>query len=472
MALLSLRMLIIGSVAVVARADKNLIDKCVDTFDPAIDYFPVKYTKPTITSYGDTDIFGEKFVPHNTTDYLDITYHMTYKIVTNSHQDPPVKYLMYQCGTEPPQDVIDDPNNDFQLVLPVPHKGGLAITQTPQIPYIEMLGLRDEIIAYVGNPQYVTSPCLQHMLSDDAADEHAVETVYDTNSTIQRELIDDFISRNPDVVIFSGPTNNVVGDRVVVASATQERTNVATFDWISFYASFFNLEGEAARISSEMKDSYDCSSENARAVASRQRKLEEEEKRPVILWANYLTYQDLGWSVAECPTWDSAYYCEYAKHCDADILSRPEGVGYNRTWGSPAVYWYLNDEEILDMGKDADVFIYTGSDWDAIYALKNETLDQIKAVQNGQVFDTLGQGASAWNEQRYAEYDVVGLDMCDVVGNVAESGPKHERRWFRNVFTEPIGSLESCNVPDEISQPFVPPGQECVRPQANALSDG
>ena len=93
-------------------------------------------------------------------------------------------------------------------------------------------------------------------------------------------------------------------------------------------------------------------------------------------------------------------------------------------------------------------------------------------MQNEQVFDTLGQGASAWNEQRYAEYDVVGLDMCDVVGNVAESGPKHERRWFRNVFTEPIGSLESCNVPDEISQPFVPPGQECVRPQADELSDG
>lgn len=196
---------------------------------------------------------------------------------------------------------------------------------------------------------------------------------------------------------------------------------------------------------------------------------EEEFKEPVIMWANYFTYQDLGWSVAECHTWDTTYYCEYAKHCGATILSRPEGMGYNRTWGSPTVYWYLNDEEVLEMGKDADIFIFSGADWDSIYALKNETLDQFKAVQNKMVFDTLGQGRSAWNEQRYAEYDVVGLDMCDVVGHSSATGPKHTRRWFRNVYTEPIGSMPACDVAGgEISQPFVPPGQECVRPMAAA----
>merc|ERR1712161_135968 len=46
------------------------------------------------------------------------------------------------------------------------------------------------------------------------------------------------------------------------------------------------------------------------------------------------------------------------------------------------------------------------------YAAHGEMLDQFKSVQNQQVYDTLGQGASAWSEQRYAEYDIVGLDMC------------------------------------------------------------
>lgn len=450
---------------------ENLVDRCAVDFDPSadVDYFPTKYSRPNIKGYGDVDIFGEKFIPHNTTDFLEITYHKTYKIVTNKHQDPPKSYLLYQCGTEVPQDVVDA--NNIDLVVSVPHKAGIAITQTPQIPYLELLGLREQAIAYIGNPVYVTSPCMSHMLSEEATPGRStsMETIYDRNSTIQEAGIQDFRDRHPEALIVSGPNNNVVGDQVIVASATQERTNVATFDWIHFYATFFNMEGEANRIAAAMQDSYDCSSDVANDIALQQRQLPEDDeyKEPVIMWANYFTYQDLGWSVAECPTWDTTYYCEYAKHCGATVLSRPENFGYNRTWGSPTVFWYLSDEEVLEMGKDADIFIFSGADWDSIYALKNETLDQFKAVQNKMVFDTLGQGPSAWNEQRYAEYDVVGLDMCDVVGHVNKIGPKHTRRWFRNVYTEPVGSMETCDVEGgEISQPYVPPGQECTRPQS------
>eukprot|EP00532_Pseudo-nitzschia_australis_P000130 CAMPEP_0168193286 /NCGR_PEP_ID=MMETSP0139_2-20121125/18521_1 /TAXON_ID=44445 /ORGANISM="Pseudo-nitzschia australis, Strain 10249 10 AB" /LENGTH=540 /DNA_ID=CAMNT_0008116623 /DNA_START=44 /DNA_END=1666 /DNA_ORIENTATION=+ len=455
----------------------NLLDGCVVDFeaDADIDYFPTKYSKPIIKSYGDRDIFGEKFVPHNTTDFLDISYHKTYKIVTNLHQDPPKKYLLYQCGTEIPQDVVDA--GSFDLVVPVPHKGGLALTETPQIPYVELLGLRDDIVAYIGNPKYVTSPCMGHMMGEEAVEGRgtSIEVVY--NFSIQDELIDDFRERHPEAIIVSGPSNNVVGEQVVVSSATQERTNVATFDWIAFFAAFYNMEGESNRIVAQMKESYDCSSDVAKFMARESRDLAVDEdapapppiadkkKEPTIMWANYFTYQDLQWSVGECPTWDTSYYCEYAKHCGATVLTRPAGVGMNMTWGSPTVYWYLNDEEMLAMGKDADILIFSGNDWDNIYELKKDTLDQMKAVRNQQVFDTLGQGPSAWLEQRYAEYDVVGLDMCDIVGRAPTTGPKHERRWFRNVFTEPVGSLGECDVKGgEISKPYVPPQQECVRP--------
>ena len=445
---------------------ENLVDACAIDFDPDadIDFFPTKYSRPIIQSYGDIDIFGEKFVPHNTTDFLEITYHKTYKIVTNKHQDPPKNYLLYQCGTQIPEDVVNA--NDFDLVLPIPHKGGIALTQTPQIPYVELLGLRDQVIAYIGNPRYVTSPCMSHMMGEEAS----IETIYTRNSTLQEANIDDFRERHPDAIIVDGPGAEIKGGQVVVASTTQERTNVATFDWIHFYAAFFNMEGEANRIATNVQDSYDCSSEVAKDIAQQQRQLPEEKekfKKPVIFWAKYFTYENLGWSVAECPTWDSTYYCEYAEHCGATIISRPADFGYNRTFASsPTVYWYVSDEEAIKMGQDADVIIYSGDDWDKIYALKNETLDQFKAVQNKMVFDTLGQGVSTWNEQRYAEYDVVGLDMCDVVGHASKTGPKHERRWFRNVYTEPVGALASCDVEGgEISQPYVPPGQECVRPQ-------
>lgn len=219
-----------------------------------------------------------------------------------------------------------------------------------------------------------------------------------------------------------------------------------------------------------MQDNYDCISDVSTNIVEQQRILENEEAEyhtPNIFWANFFTYDDLGWSVGDCPTWDANFYCEYAAHCDATILSRPEGVGFNRTYGgSPTVYWYISDEEALEMGKNADVFIYTGGDWDSVYKSHSSMLDQFKAVQNKQVFDTLGQGPSAWLEQRYAEYDTVGLDLCDIVGHsIATVNGGDANRLFRNVYTEPIGSLPVCDVAGgEISRPYVPPEVNCVQP--------
>ena len=403
---------------------------CAVSYDPnaGLDYFPMKYRAPDIASYGEADIFGNQFVPHNTTDFFSIEYFENYKIVTNHHQEPPQTYLLYQCGTDIPQAVIDA--NDFDVVTAVPLQGGIALSQTPQIPYIELLGLQDEVVAYLGNPVYISSPCLSYQVSSEATVSEAIEVVWgDNNDTLMAQLVDDFRRDHPTTLLVSGPTNNLVGENVIVASSTQERTNVATFDWIAFYAAFYNLEGEAERIASELQASYDCTAEVSSSIVAAQqiarrtrrsrrgRRLEEKEKKeeehdhtdttasyhtPSIFWANYFTWGDLGWSVADCPTWDSNYYCEYAAHCGATILSRPDGVGFNQTYGdSPTVYWYLNDTEAFDMGKDADIFLYSGSDWEALYASHGDLLDQFKSVQNRQVFDTLGQGQSAWNEQRY-----------------------------------------------------------------------
>lgn len=431
-----------------------------DEVDMDLDYFPNKYVPPSIFTYDtNVDIFGAKFVPHNTTDLLEITYHKTYKIVTNKFQNK--SYLLYQCGTEPPQEEVD--SGKYHFVLSIPHTGGVAITQTPQIPPIELLGKREEIIGYIGNPIYVSSPCMMHMM-----DENTIETVFNPddayNSTNNAAMTADFLEKHPDAIIFGGPFGDKDGDRVMSVAASQERTNVATFDWIALYAALFNLESMANDIATETQDRYDCSSSNA-AQLSQDRKLE---TGNIVLWATY--FQGYNWSVAECPTWDTTYYCEYAKHCGADMLSRPEGLGWNdQSYGGD--YWYLNDDEFLEFGKDADVWIYSSKTWDTVYEQKKEVLDQFKSVQNKQVYDTQGQGPHSWYEQRLAEYDVVGLDLCEIVGNVDPNGTPHTRRWFRNIYTEPIGALEECNIPDELSEPYVPMGAVCTPLSLTVIAD-
>jgi hypothetical protein len=88
-------------------------------------------------------------------------------------------------------------------------------------------------------------------------------------------------------------------------------------------------------------------------------------------------------------------------------------------------------------------------------------LDQFKAVQDKKVFDTQGQGCCAWHEQRLAEYDVVALDFCHIVGRTPPT-EFEPNRWFRDVFTQEIGSLPECNAPDELDQPYVPAKAQCT----------
>ena len=147
----------------------------------------------------------------------------------------------------------------------------------------------------------------------------------------------------------------------------------------------------ANRIISETESRYQCSADNSALMTA---DIPEDEK-PLVLWAQY--FSGIGWSVADCPTWDSAYYCEYAHHCGAKIISRPEGVGFNQSYdGGKTLYWYLTDEEFLELGKDVPIWIYPSRTFDEVYEEKQELLDQFQAVKTMEVYDTQGQGAFSW----------------------------------------------------------------------------
>ena len=132
---------------------------CVLNYDSKTDLFPTKWSSPSIKTYGDVDLYGAKFTPSVTTELLDITYHNSYKIIHNKFVN--ATYLLYQCGTEPPVEEVE--SGKHKLVIEVPHKGGLALTSTVQIPAIELLGLRSEVKAYVGYV-FVSLYCLDLML--------------------------------------------------------------------------------------------------------------------------------------------------------------------------------------------------------------------------------------------------------------------------------------------------------------------
>jgi hypothetical protein len=117
--------------------------------------------------------------------------------------------------------------------------------------------------------------------------------------------------------------------------------------------------------------------------------------------------------------------------------------------------------------KDADHWIYPSDGFSSAEADFPE-LQQFVSVQSKQVFDYLGQGPNAWFEQRLAEPDVILQDFCAVVGTINLEAPvPHERAWFRNVYSEAVGSLGQCTDPEA---PLVTKGTNCI--QVPALQKG
>jgi hypothetical protein len=113
----------------------------------------------------------------------------------------------------------------------------------------------------------------------------------------------------------------------------------------------------------------------------------------------------------------------------------------------------MTTEEFVAFAKDADHWIYPNSNWNDVYAENEAILDEFVSVSNQNVYDYQGQGSNAWFEQRFVEYDVVLNDFCLVAGTVQSTLPANRRFWLRNVFSEPVETLGTCEDPSAALEP-------------------
>ena len=167
------------------------------------------------------------------------------------------------------------------------------------------------------------------------------------------------------------------------------------------------------------------------------------------------------WSVPSCPN----YYCELVEAAGGELLMFPAAPG-------------KNNSKFLEVAKQADVFLYTGTNYDKLAAgtqpgsvgiNTSSLLEQIPAVQNGRVFDIQKNGQGDWFESRMAEPDVVLEDLIDIITPAAADG--HKRVWWRNVSAaakEPVGGA-GVLLCDDTTKPLVLKADKCggnAKPQA------
>jgi hypothetical protein len=280
----------------------------------------------------------------------------------------------------------------------VPLQDGIAITATTQVPQLEQLGLRRQVKGFIGNPQYISAPCIKTLLEENIMvpvnDDMLPGFSQSPNGIPKLQFLQD----NPRIAVLS---SSGVGNNTLNWSEFAEEGNKATFEWHKVMGALFNLELLANQQFEESSSRYDCVSDNADWLLSQSQQSSSSVSKPTVLWA-YKTWNG-DWDVARCDD-KYHYYCEFAEACSSTLLHSNDGSIPVGSWEPDG--FHMTFDEFVEFGKDADHWIIPDyiNNLETDYADEWAQLSQFKSVRNGEVYDVQKSGGGPWFEQRIAEY--------------------------------------------------------------------
>jgi hypothetical protein len=346
-------------------------------------------------------------------------------VIQNHEAD--TSYLLYQCGSEVPDEEVGKHN----MTVSVPLEDGVVIGSSTMIPHLEQLGLRYEALFYIiiiiyhclfiilslytkkwthlspcylpsfnkrrqikgilGDPQYIASPCINTLVA-----EGSIKGINDGLWYSAGINLDDFLLDAPNAVVLRGLNQDA---NAMVISESQEEESLDIYEWHKLYGALFNIEATATKQFDEAEERYECVSDMASSIVSSTEA--GVTNKPKVVWASHSTWSTPAfWDVARCDEKNN-YYCEFANRCQAELLHSNDGSIENYYTDGD---YHMTDEEFFEFAKDADHWIYTSGNWDATLNKFSANLTEFKSVRNEEVYDTEGSGNGVWFEQRIAEF--------------------------------------------------------------------
>ena len=211
-----------NSAAAAASLDQNLHDGCVESYDPAVDYFPQKLSVAYASGF-------------------DVEYHNNYKVVTVTNPwqgaQESFRYVLLQCGTPAPEGVEG-------AVVEVPVKNIIAMSTT-YLPTLEDLGLIDRLIG-LDSYMWTTNPAVRTRIeSGDIAEIGGgaavnVELTLDLDPALVMTYGTGFADYDTHPVLLEA------GIPVALNGDFVEQSPLGRAEWMKFIALFFNREAAAA----------------------------------------------------------------------------------------------------------------------------------------------------------------------------------------------------------------------------------
>jgi len=365
----------------------NLTAGCVESYDPAADYFPQKAT----VEYADN---------------FSVEYFAHYKVVSINETWPgsePVRYVLVQCGTPAPEGV------DADTVIEVP-AASLVTMATTYLPFVVDLGLLDHLVGH-DEFDYVTSPEVRARIEAGQMTEVgegmgvSVETVLDLE---------------PSLILTSGsglaeydahPVLIAAGLPVVLTGDLMERTPLGRAEWVKFVALFYNAEEQADEVFDNIVEDYQALASRAAAV----------EERPTV-------FVDAPWQGTWYMAGGGSYTARLLADAGADYLWADDESSGSLT---------LSFEAVLERAADADFWVNAGGYWLSKADMLNtdERFAEFAAVQNDTVWSNnlyLNDfGGNYYYEGGIAHPDWILADLVAIFH--PELLPDHEMMFYRQL---------------------------------------
>lgn len=366
----------------------NLTDGCVEQYDPSIDYFPQK------TSVTHSSGFA-------------VEYHNNYKIVTVTNPwqgaQESFRYVLVQCGSPAPAGVEG-------AVIEVPVQSLVALSTT-YLPHLVSLNLTDRLIG-LDSLLWATTP---EVVARIGADE-IVEV--GSGSGVNVELL---LEMDPGLVMAYGigvpewdahPLLLEAGIPVALNGDFVEQDPLGRTEWVKFIAFFFNKDGEADRLFTEVVDSYTATAALAAGVTA----------RPTVFVSSI---------------YDGTWWMSGGDSYSARLLA---DAGANYLWadsggvGSDPVDF----ETVFEKAGSADFWVnpdnaFWNSQADVLQS--DERYGEFAALAAGHLYNNNAQvnanGGNAFYESGAAQPDVVLMDLVKIFH--PELLPDHQLVYYKVV---------------------------------------
>jgi iron complex transport system substrate-binding protein len=350
------------------------------------------------------DYFSDKSVIQYAEGF-SVEYHRNYKLVTVHNPWPrasrSLKYLLVQRGTPRPTGYRDS----VVIEIPVEH---VVTLSTTYLAYMDMLGVTDYIIGH-DDFKYVCTPSVREKIEEGLISEVG------EGSRANVELI---IEMEPDLIMTFHTGNEQdaypklieAGLPVIINAEYLEKQPLAMAEWIKFIALFFNKEGEAEELFSEIAFQYHQLSGQAASVG----------QRPTVLLG--APFQGTWWMAG-----GGSYSARLLEHAGAEYLWKDN----NDTGAIP-----LDIESVYVRAADADFWLNTGT-WET----RNDALEhdlrftEFRAYREGNMYNnnrrTNGLGGNDFWESGRANPHKVLADLVAIFH--PELLPDHEYVYYKKL---------------------------------------